>query len=382
MYLDIARKDLLNPLKTVASVVEQRQTLPILGNTLLSVGLTELILTASDAEVEIIQTIALEEPSLDESDSGACCIPARKFLDIVNSLPANAQIKLTEHETLEEKYTVKSGRSKFSLASLPVEDFPNSPEFEEGRQEFKIDSDTLLDMITKCAFSMAVDDARYYLNGLLFDFERTDTLVFTVVGTDGHRLASYELKEGFENAENLDAQQLIIPKKAINVLAKILRDNKESAVSIKFDTNHAQFSIGNTIMTTKLIDGRFPDYKAVLPTICDKTVTAKREPLIQALQRVSILSNEKFKGMRLSLAKDVLKLNAKNAYQEESEEYLEVDYAGGELEIGFNSQYLVDVLNIIDTDSVEFHFTDENSSCLINPKDSDTEKYVVMPMRL
>jgi len=374
MHFEIARKDLINPLKTAVGVVEQRQTLPILGNVLTKVEGGNLYLTATDAEVEIACSTVLEEPNLDDSDNGAVTIPARKLFDICRSLPANAQIKLTTEEG-EEKITVTSGRSRFSLATLPAEDFPETPEI-DSIFSFKMPQSILKYMLMKTQFAMAQQDARYYLNGILMDLI-DDTI--SIVATDGHRLglATNELEMNGE-----EQIQAIIPRKAVIELTKMLADNDDE-VSISLDSNHIRIIMPDkTIMSSKLIDGRFPDYRAVIPVALDKIVTAKCEPLKQALTRVSILSNEKFKGVRLSLSKDVLKLNAKNAFQEESEEITEVDYQGEELEIGFNSLYLLDVLNTVDTDSVELHFSDENSSCLMNPKDSDSLKYVVMPMRL
>jgi len=372
MHFEIARKDLINPLKTAVAVVEQRQTLPILGNVLTKVENGNLYLTATDAEVEIACSTTLAEPNLDDSDDGSVTIPARKLFDICRSLPANAQIKLTEQE---EKVVVTSGKSRFSLATLPAEDFPETPEI-DSIFDFKMPQSLLKYLLVKTQFAMAQQDARYYLNGVLMDL--MDNTI-SIVATDGHRLAlaTDELEMGEQ-----EQIQAIMPRKSVIELTKMLADNDEE-VSISLDSNHIRIIMpNNVIMSSKLIDGRFPDYRAVIPVELDKTVIAKCEPLKQALTRVSILTNEKFKGIRLSLSKDLLKLNAKNAFHEESEEVLEVDYTGEELEIGFNSLYLLDVLNTIDIDSVELHFSDENSSCLMNPRDNDSLKYVIMPMRL
>ena len=372
MHFEIARKDLINPLKIAVGVVEQRQTLPILGNVLTKVENGNLYLTATDAEVEIACSTVLAEPNLDDSDDGSVTIPARKLFEICRSLPANAQLKLTEEK---EKIIVTSGKSRFSLATLPAEDFPETPGI-DSVFSFKIPQSILKHLLVKTQFAMAQQDARYYLNGVLMDLENN---VISIVATDGHRLgvATDELEMGEQ-----EQIQVIIPRKAVIELTKLLGDNDDE-VSISLDSNHIRITTpSGIIMSSKLIDGRFPDYRAVMPVNLDKTVTAKCEPLKQALTRVAILSNEKFKGMRLSLSKDLLKLNAKNAFQEESEEVIEVDYQGEELEIGFNSLYLLDVMNSIDTDSVELHFSDENSSCLMNPRDNDSLKYVIMPMRL
>ncbi len=370
MHFEIPRKELLNPLKMVVSVVEQRQTMPILGNVLVSVADNVLSLTATDAEVEISCRLPLET-RLGTDDDGATTIPARKFFDICRSLSEQQPIQIT---TENDRVLIRSGRSRFTLSTLPAADFPVSSE-NPNMLSLNLPQSVLRELIAQTSFCAAVADVRYYLNGLLFDLMPSK---LSVVATDGHRLAlatrEYQLPE--------QPLQVIIPRKAVLELSRTL-DNVDDEVKITLDQTHIRFEISDQLtLTSKLIDGRFPDYYGVLPHNPDKIVVATCDVLKQALARVAILSNEKYKGVRLNIKAGMLALSARNPEQEEAEEELEIEYDGESFEIGFNVNYLTDALNAIPTEKVELCFSDPNSSCLVKPQDSDQQKYVVMPMRL
>jgi DNA polymerase-3 subunit beta len=370
MYFKIARKELLTPLKMIASVVEQRQTLPILANTLVRVKDNALHLTATDSEVEIACSLPLAEGSLGNDDDGETTIPARKFFEICRSLPESAEIQV---DVDSNQATVKAGQSKFKLQTLPVEEFPESPQFAEPA-EFDISQTHLKQLIYKTSFCIAVNDVRYYLNGLLLEIYEGK---ICLVGTDGHRMAVAQ-----HDFESQQAAKVIIPRKAILELSKLLVDS-EDEVKVVFDDNHICFDINNTlVMTSKLIDGNFPDWNSVIPQQADKIIIAETAALKQSLARMAILSNEKYKGVRFILTPNLLTLSTKNASQEEAEEVLEVEYEGEEIEIGFNGNYVSDALGVISTKMVQIAFSDSNSSCLITEEDNENNKYVVMPMRL
>jgi len=370
MYFKISRKELLTPLKMITSVVEQRQALPILANTLVRVKNNTLHLTATDSEVEIACNFPLTEGNLGNDDEGETTIPARKFFDICRSLPENVEIQVDVNGS---QATVKAGKSKFKLQTLPVEEFPESPQFVEPA-EFQISQTHLKELINKTSFCVAVNDVRYYLNGLLLEIYEGK---ICLVGTDGHRMAVAQ-----HDFDSQQAAKVIIPRKAILELSKLLVDSEEE-VNVAFDDNHICFNINNMlVMSSKLIEGNFPDWNSVIPQQVDKIVTAETAALKQSLARTAILSNEKYKGVRFTLAPNLVTLSAKNASQEEAEEVLEVEYEGEALEIGFNGSYISDALSVISTKMVQIGFSDANSSCLITEDDNENNKYVVMPMRL
>jgi DNA polymerase-3 subunit beta len=371
MYFEIAKKDLLTPLKMITSVVEQRQTLPILANTLVTVANNRLQLTATDAEVEISCSLPLSNGNLMADNDGETTIPARKFFEICKSLPdVNIQVTVEENQAI-----LKAGKSKFKLQTLPANEFPSSPELAETR-EFIIAPQDLKDLIYKTSFCIATNDVRYYLTGLLLEI--ADKKI-SLVGTDGHRMAVAQID--LDHDKKL-SHKVIIPRKAVIELSKLLKDG-ETDVQILMDDNHISFKLNeNLIMTSKLIDGSFPEWQNVLPSDTDKIVIADTKLLKQSLSRASILSNEKFKGIRLNLSNNLLTLSAKNTSQEEAEEIIEVEYSGEELEIGFNGSYLLDTLNVISTNMTQLAFGDTNSSCLITEEDNEDYKFIVMPMRL
>jgi len=366
MKFQIDKETLLNPLQQIIGAVEKRQTMPALSNVLIRTTENLLTLTATDLEIELVsQTgIVVDEP-------GEITVPARKLLDICKSLPNEALIKFIVNEN---KALVQSGRSRFSLTTLPANDFPALEKI-NSVYEFEITQKTLRDIIDKTAFAMAQQDVRYYLNGLLLE---VNTNFLRAVATDGHRLAFCEKEI---DTDISDVKQVILPRKGVLELIRLLNDS-EDKVKIILGSNHLQIEFDQLRITSKLIDGRFPDYNRVMPTDGNNIMTADRDQLRQALMRASILSNEKYRGIRLTLEKNLIKLQAQNPDQEEADIELEVVYTGEEIEIGFNVNYMLDVLNGSNSDMVQAALRDSNSSFLLTYPDQPDCKYVIMPMRL
>ncbi|HEC14988.1 MAG TPA: DNA polymerase III subunit beta [Sedimenticola sp.] len=364
MNVKINRDTLLKPLIQVGGVVERRQTLPILSNVLIRVEKGELTITATDLEVELKSRTRVDS-DLDQEFT----LPARKLIDICKALPENSEIDIN----LEgERATLRAGRSRFTLSTLPAQDFP-AIESSISRERFSLPEKLLKRLIEKTQFAMAQQDVRYYLNGMLLELKEGK---IRTVATDGHRLALSEAP--FETASEIE---VILPRKAVVELGRLLTDS-ENEVRVEVSSNHARMDIGNLSFTTKLIDGKYPDYRGVLPRSTDNRLEADRDELKQALQRTSILSNEKYRGIRFKAGRNVLELLAHNPEQEEAEEEIEVHYEGDELVIGFNVGYLIDVLSVIPTDKVLIELSDANASCLIYASNTDESRYVVMPMRL
>jgi DNA polymerase-3 subunit beta len=369
MYFEISRKELLAPLKMIIGVVEQRQTLPILANTLVCVKDKHLHLTATDAEVEIACRLPLESGMGTEND-GETTLPARKFFDICKSLPDGVVIQV---DTNENQATINAGKTKFTLQTLPAEDFPSSPQLSEPA-EFRLSQSKLKTSLSKTSFCIATNDVRYYLTGLLLEIG--DGKV-SLVGTDGHRMAVTQ-----HDFESDQTASVIIPRKAVLELSKLLIDS-DSEVKVLVDDNHIRFEINDSLtMSSKLIDGKFPDWNTVIPSNLDKIVVANTNRMKDGLSRVSILSNEKYKGVRLALTQSQMKLIGKNASHEEASDLMDIEYNGDDLEIGFNGIYLLDAINAISTKMVQLAFGDSNSSCLITEEDNEDSKFIVMPMRL
>ena len=366
MKLTIQREILLKPLQQVAGVVERRQTLPILGNVLINATRKGLKLTATDLEVEL-QTQA----SVTVDEAGDSTLPARKLLDICRALPEGADVDIT---VKEDRAQIRSGKSRFTLTTLPASEFPVVDKIKSART-FPVAQHELRQLIERTAFSMAQQDVRYYLNGLMLEPTRG---MLRAVATDGHRLA---LCEQTADVGEDEAQQVIVPRKGVQELHRLLEDN-EAPVQVEIGTNHIRITTGELRFTSKLIDGRFPDYHRVIPQAADKRLLVKRELLRQALTRTSILSNEKYRGIRLDISKNNLKIQAHNPDQEEAVEELEVNYEHDPLLIGFNVTYLLDVLAAITADEVEIMLSDANSSALIYQPGTTDCRYVVMPMRL
>ncbi len=366
MELKIERELLLKPLQQVIGVVERRQTLPILGNVLLKTTNNQLSITATDLEIEMVSQIAIENSNVAETT-----LPARKFVDICKALPNDASLTI---KVDSERATIRSGKSRFVLSTLPATEFPNIDSF-DSLFEFEMSQSQLKKLIDQTHFAMAQQDVRYYLNGLLFEF--SDNLI-RVVATDGHRLALCDQ----ETATGVpELQQVIIPRKAVMELSRLL-ENSDETVKIELGSNHIRLSTGQLSFITKLIDGRFPDYQRVVPQGGDKIVIVNRSLIHQALSRASILSNEKYRSVRFTLSSGSLQVMANNPEQEEAEEIITVDYDGPSIEIGFNASYVLEALNALNDENVQLELTDQNSCCLIRSPDSEESRYVVMPMRL
>jgi DNA polymerase III subunit beta len=368
MKFSIPREAILKPLQTIIGVVERRQTLPVLSNILVVVNDKSLSMTTTDLEVEMVA-----KTSLENAETGETTLPARKFVDICRALPEGADITVSLDEE-KARATVRSGKSRFTLATLPVADFPGVEEM-TSQFRFEIPQNALKRLIEKTHFAMAQQDVRYYLNGLLLEISKGTV---RSVATDGHRLAlcSYDCE-----VEPSDTIQLIVPRKGIMELVKLLEDSNEP-VEVQVGSNHIKISLNDFIFTSKLIDGRFPDYERVIPKNSDKNIEAKRDSVRQAMVRTSILSNEKYRGIRLRLQSGLLQAQANNPEMEEAEEEIEVSYSGPEMEIGFNVSYLLDALGAVNEDDVVIEMGDPNSSCVIHPKSDENCTYVIMPMRL
>lgn len=367
MHFTIQREALLKPLQLVAGVVERRQTLPVLSNVLLVVQDHQLSLTGTDLEVELVGRVALE----DASEPGEITVPARKLMDICKSLQPDALIDIRLDD---QKVVIKSGRSRFSLSTLPANDFPTVEEG-PGSLNFSVNQGKMRRLIERSSFAMAQQDVRYYLNGMLIE---VSSGMLRAVATDGHRLAMCSMHAGIEQP---DRHQVIVPRKGILELARLLTD-QDGEVAIVLGQHHIRATTGEFTFTSKLVDGKFPDYERVLPRGGDKLVVGERQTLREAFSRTAILSNEKYRGIRLQLESGLLKIQANNPEQEEAEEEVAVDYSGGSLEIGFNVSYLLDVLGVMTTDQVRLILSDANSSALVQEFDNDDSAYVVMPMRL
>lgn len=368
LLIKAQRDQLLAPLQSVIGIVERRHTLPILSNVLIETSGDRIDFTATDLEVQVrTWTSVAESPAQD-----SVTLSARKLHDILRALPAGAELAM---EAKENRLTVKAGRSRFNLQTLPGREFPQIALNAEQGATFTIPQHILKKLLERAQFAMAVQDIRYYLNGTLLSIADKR---LTVVATDGHRL-SYTHQDLSEN--NTAPAEVIIPRKSVQELIKLLQP-VEDQVQVTLHGNQVRFEFGTIDLVTKVIDGKFPDYKRVIPTTHQKTILVDRVLLQQALQRASILSNEKIRGVRLLLTKDSLAVVCSNNEQEEAQEELEVAYNHEALDIGFNIAYLLDVLNHLSVDQVECHFGDSNSSVLITVPGAEDFKYVVMPMRI
>jgi DNA polymerase-3 subunit beta len=365
MKLSAARETILKPLQTVVGVVERRQTMPILSNVLLSVQGSKLAITATDLEVEMVA-----EAEVKAEGNGDITVPGRKLHDIFRALPEGSNVEIS---LSGERLTVKAGRSRFTLSTLRAADFPTIDEI-GAKQTLRLNRADLRRLVEKTHFSMAQQDVRYYLNGLLLETEKK---CLRAVATDGHRLALSEVD--LAAAATRD-EQLIVPRKGVLELSRLLDGDGE--VQLALGANHVRVQLDGIRLTSKLIDGRFPEYSRVVPNQPKNVIKADRNLFRQALQRTAILSNEKYRGVRLELSPNSVVLQANNPEQEEAVETLEVEYGGEAMEIGFNVNYLLDALAAVDSEQVELGVSDANSSCLIREPGTDRTKFVVMPMRL
>lgn len=367
MLIQINRETLLKPLGFVAGIVERRQTSPVLSNILMQLKSDKLTMTGTDLEVEVITRVKIIK-----GEDGETTIPARKLLDICKSLPNEANISI---EAKGDKVIVKSGKSRFSLLTLPTNDFPKL-EIGSWEIEIEIQNSALKGLLERTQFCMAQQDVRYYLNGLLLELGNGR---LRAVGTDGHRMAISD--EPVPALKNEELVAIIVPRKGIQEMIRFLGDSKDR-VNIKISKNHIQADIGDLTFTSKLIDGRFPEYEKVLPAKQTKLLKLNKEEFRKAIQRTAILSNEKYKGIRFTLKNGKIILSAHNPEQEEAEEEVAVDYSGEDLEIGFNSSYIVDAVSALSGEQVELGLSDANSSGTMCEPGNKATKYVVMPMRL
>ena len=361
------RDTLLAPLQSVSGIVERRHTLPILSNVLLEKKGDRLTLLATDIEIQITTTTQ----GAGGDGDGAVTVGARKLQEILRSLPDTTEVSLL----LEDKrLQVRGGKSRFSLQTLPADDFPRMTISEGETKQFSISQKAFRQLLAKTQYAMAAQDVRYYLNGLLLLVEGTE---LRAVATDGHRLAFASVAIETE----LLRQEMILPRKTVLELNRLLVDT-DDALNITLTLNQVRFAFGSVVLVSKLIDGKFPDYERVVPATLKNHMKVGRQTLMQAMQRAAILTNEKFRGVRVVLGDNSLKLIAANAEQEEAQEEIEVDYNGDIIDVGFNVGYLLDVLNNVHADEIQWSFNDANSSALITLPGNDRFKYVVMPMRI
>lgn len=367
MQFTINRDALLKPLQMVSGAIERRHTLPILSNVLLEVSEERLSLTGTDLEVELVATT----DALTIQSPGRITVPAKKLLDICRSLPEASDIKV---QLQADSCILTCGKTKFTLSTLSASEYPNLESW-QGEVDIQLSRQQLRKLLDDTAFSMANQDVRYYLNGLLFE---VDNGAVKAVATDGHRLALSSLELAGLVAQQ---KQIIIPRKGVLEIMRLLASD-EQLITLSLGQNHIRLTDTNYVFSSKLIDGRFPDYRRVLPRNSTKLVTAHRSVLKDACTRASILSNEKYRGVRFTLSSGEMQIVANNPEHEQAEEIIEVEYQGDSLEIGFNVGYLLDVLNTLGTDLVILHLNDANSSALVEGVGNVGASYVVMPMRL
>lgn len=365
MNFTVTREVLLKPLQAVIGVIERRQTMPILANLLLVIKNDQLSITATDLEVELVAST-----EVDVKKNGEITVSGRKFFDICKALPEKAELTV---QLSGEKLSIKSGRSKFTLMTLPGADFPTVDDI-NAIQTVSLPQVTLGTLLEKTHFSMAQQDVRYYLNGLLIE---TDGQYFRAVATDGHRLALCQITL---DSEKTSEQQVIVPRKGVLELQRLV--SKGGDINLQLGNNHIRVEFDGIRFTSKLIDGKFPDYERVIPQDNSNYFVANKLFLQSALQRTAILSNEKYRGIRLIIRDSGIVLHSHNPEQEEAEEELEVSYKGEDIEIGFNVNYLLEAIGAIESDKVTLAVVDGNSSCLIHEPGNEDCKYVVMPMRL
>src|SRR6187549_2873516 len=367
IVLKATQEKLLSVLQSVAGIVEKRHTLPILANVLVRKTGPNLQFTTSDLEIQIRTSADMD------GDAGnfTTTVGARKLIDILRTMPSDQTVSI---ESSQNKLVMKGGKSRFTLQTLPAEDFPLVQEAPSFGPRFSVPQKTLKDLLNQVSFAMAVHDIRYYLNGILFVAEGKQ---LSLVATDGHRLAFASATLEVE----VPRQEVILPRKTVIEMQRLLSD-AEGAIEMQFASNQAKFSFGGMEFVTKLVEGKFPDYNRVIPKNHKNSVTLGRAPLLASLQRTAILTSEKFKGVRLNIDKDTLRVASNNAEQEEAIDELDIDYGGDAIEIGFNVTYLIDALANMEQEMVKLELADSNSSALITIPENSTFKYVVMPMRI
>ena len=367
IVLKSPQEKFLAALQAVAGIVERRHTLPVLANVLLRKSGGEIEFTTSDLEIQV-RTKAEFEGDIGNFNT---TVGARKLIDILRTLPADQNVTLSSNQN---KLTLTGGKSRFTLQTLPADDFPLVQEAADFGPAFSVPQKTLKDLVAQVHFAMAVHDIRYYLNGILFVAEGKS---LTLVATDGHRLALAQATL----ETDIPKQEVILPRKTVLELQRLLKDD-DTAIEMRFAGNQAKFSFSGMEFVTKLVEGKFPDYNRVIPKNHKNAVTLGRAPLLASLQRAAILTSEKFKGVRINIEPGTLRIASSNAEQEEAKEELEIDYGGDTIEIGFNVTYLMDALANMGQEMVKVELQDTNSSALITVPEQAGFKYVVMPMRI
>ncbi|MBT9598522.1 MAG: DNA polymerase III subunit beta [Vitreoscilla sp.] len=367
IVLKAPQEKLLGALQAVAGIVERRHTLPILANVLLRKTGGQIEFTTSDLEIQVRTSAELGG----DAGSFSTTVGARKMIDILRTLPADQVVTLTANAS---KLTLQGGKSRFTLQTLPSEDFPLVNEAVDFGPVFSVPQKTLKMLIDQVHFAMAVHDIRYYLNGILFVAEGKS---LTLVATDGHRLALAQATLDVE----IPKQEVILPRKTVLELQRLLKD-EETPIEMRFAGNQAKFGFSGMEFVTKLVEGKFPDYNRVIPKNHKNIVTLGRVPLLASLQRTAIMTSEKFKGVRLNIEPGALRVASSNAEQEEAVDELDIDYGGDTIEIGFNVTYLIDALQNMTQEMVRIELSDGNSSALVTNPDDNAFKYVVMPMRI
>jgi len=367
IVLKAPQQALLGALQAVAGIVERRHTLPILANVLLRKDGPAIELTTSDLEIQVRTRAELGG----DAGSYGTTVGARKLIDILRSLPDDQVITLS---SAQNKLTLQAGKSRFTLQTLPADDFPLVNEAADYGPAFTVPQKTLKHLINQVHFAMAVHDIRYYLNGILFVAEGK---ALTLVATDGHRLGLAQA----QLESDIPKQEVILPRKTVLELQRLLRD-EDTPIELRFAGNQAKFAFSGMEFVTKLVEGKFPDYNRVIPKNHKNSVVLGRAPLLASLQRAAIMTSEKFKGVRVNIEPGLLRIASSNAEQEEAMEELEIDYGGDTIEIGFNVTYLIDALTNMGQEMVTMELQDTNSSALITVPDQAGFKYVVMPMRI
>ena len=367
IVLKASQENIVAALQSVVGIVERRHTLPILANVMIQKTPQSVQLTSSDLEIQIRTDADLGGDNANFTTT----VGARKLMDILRSMPSDQMVSL---ESQQNKLILKSGKSRFTLQTLPAEDFPLVQESPSFGPLFSIPQKTLRELLHQVSFAMAVHDIRYYLNGILFVAEGKQ---LSLVATDGHRLAYTSATLEVE----VPKQEVILPRKTVLELLRLLSD-KEGMIDMQFANNQAKFKFEGKEFVTKLVEGKFPDYNRVIPKNHKNAVTLGRTILLTTLQRTAILTSDKFKGVRINLEAGVLRVAASNAEQEEAVDEIEIDYAGDSIEIGFNVTYLIDVLSNMSQDMVRMDLADSNSSVLVTMAENPNFKYVVMPMRI
>jgi DNA polymerase-3 subunit beta len=362
-----SRDTLLRPLQIVSGIVERRHTLPILANILIRKDGDKVSFLSTDIEVQITTHITVDGGE----ELAATTVAARKLLDILRALPESGEVSLT---LANKRMTVQTGKSRFSLQTLAAEEFPTVTQAEHYSAQLSLPQKTLKHLFNMVHFSMAQQDIRYYLNGLLLVVDGKNVIA---VATDGHRLAFCQV----ETEQEFTRQEVIIPRKTIIELQRLLEDSDE-LVQIDIAANQVKLTFADIELISKLVEGKFPDYTRVVPKGYKNNFTLGRDQLLRSLQRAAIMTSDKFKGVRCIVTPGSMKVSSTNADQEESVEEIEIDYGGDSVDIGFNVTYLLDVLNNLKCDQVNVALGDANSSALITIPDNADFKYVVMPMRI